>query len=76
MVARISVTAIMVLLAVYAFWGDALGAGHLFNPFGILFLALTVLVWIKWGQSATASGRRRGSRIFRLSGLAPQSFAE
>ena len=48
MTARIAVTLAMFLLAVYAFWGDALGVGRVFNPFGILFLLLTALVWFKW----------------------------
>ena len=48
MVSRIVVTAIVVLLAIGAFWGDALGAGHVLNPFGILILALSGLVWFGW----------------------------
>jgi hypothetical protein len=48
MAGRIISTTIMFLLAVYAFWGDALGVGRLFNPFGVLFLILTALVWFKW----------------------------
>jgi hypothetical protein len=47
-IARIAVTVMIFLLAIYAFWGDALGVGRLFNPFGILFLGLTALVWFKW----------------------------
>jgi hypothetical protein len=48
LVARISVTVIMFLLAVYACVGNALGAGHFFNPFGILCLVLTALIWFAW----------------------------
>jgi hypothetical protein len=48
MIVRLLVTTIAALLALGAFWGNALGAGHLFNPFGILFLFLTVLIWFKW----------------------------
>ena len=48
MIARISATLIMFLLAIYAFWGNALGVGHFFNPFGILFLGLTILTWFAW----------------------------
>jgi hypothetical protein len=48
MAGRIISTTIMFLLAVYAFWGDALGVGRVFNPFGVLFLILTGLVWFKW----------------------------
>jgi hypothetical protein len=47
MVARLSVTIITALLAFYAFWENALGAGHLFNPFGILFLFFAVVIWFK-----------------------------
>ena len=48
MVARISATAAALLLAFNAFWGDALGAGHVLNPFGILFLLLAALIWFAW----------------------------
>jgi energy-coupling factor transporter transmembrane protein EcfT len=48
MIARIFVTAIVFLLAVGAFWGDALGAGHVFNPFGILLLGLGLFIWFGW----------------------------
>ena len=47
--AKITVTAISLLLAAGAFWGDALGAGHVFNPFGILFLFLSAVIWFGWG---------------------------
>ena len=49
MIAKITATAISLLLAAGAFWGDALGAGHVFNPFGILFLLLTAIIWFGWG---------------------------
>jgi len=48
MVARVLVTAIPLLLALYGFWGDILGAGHVLNPFGVLFLLLGALVWFAW----------------------------
>jgi hypothetical protein len=48
MIARLLVTIITALLAFYAFWGNALGAGRVLNPFGILFLFLAVLIWFKW----------------------------
>jgi hypothetical protein len=38
----------MFLLALYAFWDNALGAGHVFNPFGIMFLFLGGVVWFAW----------------------------
>ena len=48
MLARVLVTAIALLLALYGFWGDILGAGHILNPFGVLFLLLAALVWFAW----------------------------
>jgi len=43
MIARLITTTILVLLAFGAFWGNALGAGYLINPFGILFLFLAAV---------------------------------
>ena len=48
MIARLITTTILVLLAFGAFWGNALGAGYLINPFGILFLFLAAVTWFKW----------------------------
>jgi protein-S-isoprenylcysteine O-methyltransferase Ste14 len=48
MIARIVVTLIMLGFAVNAFWSNAFDAGHLFNPFGIVFLCLTAVVWFAW----------------------------
>jgi len=48
MLARVLATTIALLLGVYGFWGDVLGAGHFLNPFGILFLVLAVLIWFAW----------------------------
>jgi hypothetical protein len=48
MITRYICTMILLLLAFYAFWGNALSAGRYFNPFGILFLFLAYLVWSKW----------------------------
>jgi len=48
MVARSICTILLLLLAFYAFLGNALSAGRYFNPFGILFLFLAYLVWSKW----------------------------
>jgi hypothetical protein len=48
-------TALIVLgLGVTAFWSDALGAGHFFNPFGMLFLFLGALVWFAWAPISSA----------------------
>ncbi len=48
MIARCICTVVLLLLAFYAFWGNALGAGRYFNPFGILFLFFAYLTWFKW----------------------------
>ena len=47
MVGKIIATTVLILLAIYAFWGDALGAGGI-NPFGIFFLLLAVVNWFAW----------------------------
>ena len=38
----------MFVLAIYAFWNNEFEEGHFFNPFGILFLMLTIFIWFKW----------------------------
>jgi hypothetical protein len=48
MLIRIFVTTALALFGIYAFWGDALGAGHILNPFGIMFLLLAALIWFGW----------------------------
>lgn len=48
MVARYIWTLVALLFAGYAFSGDALGMGHVFNPMGLLFVATAALVWFKW----------------------------
>ncbi|MGH7111674.1 MAG: hypothetical protein ACREFK_14750 [Stellaceae bacterium] len=48
MISRIFVTLVMFFLAIYAFWSGAFGEGHVFNPFGILFLGLTAIIWFAW----------------------------
>jgi uncharacterized membrane protein YbhN (UPF0104 family) len=48
MVTRLVVTALVLLLGFGAFWGNALDAGHILNPFGILFLFLAGLIWFMW----------------------------
>ena len=48
MISRIFVTLLMLFLTVYAFWGNAFDEGHFFSPLGILFLALTIVIWFKW----------------------------
>jgi hypothetical protein len=48
MITRAFVTILLALLGVYAFWSDALGAGHFLNPFGIVFLILAGVFWSRW----------------------------
>jgi hypothetical protein len=48
MIVRCICTAVLLLLAFYAFWGNALDVGRMFNPFGILFLFLAYITWFKW----------------------------
>jgi len=49
MIIRAIATVVALALGIYAFWGDAMGAGHVLNPFGILFLLLAGLIWFAWG---------------------------
>jgi len=49
MIIRVIATVVVLALGIYAFWGDAMGAGHVLNPFGILFLLLAGLIWFAWG---------------------------
>ena len=48
MIGKLIATTILLLLAFYALWGDALGTGYLINPFGIIFLLLAAVTWFKW----------------------------
>ena len=49
MIIRAIATVVALALGIYAFWGDAMGAGDVLNPFGILFLLLAGLIWFAWG---------------------------
>jgi hypothetical protein len=49
MITRVLATFVVVALGIYAFRGDAMGQGHVLNPFGILFLLLAALIWFGWG---------------------------
>jgi hypothetical protein len=49
MITRALTTFVAVALGIYAFWGDAMGQGHVLNPFGFLFLLLAALIWFAWG---------------------------
>ena len=56
MIAKYFFTLVMLLLAFYAFWGNALGAGYIFNPFGLLCLLGAAIVWFKWEIVRSAFG--------------------
>lgn len=48
MIARISITAVIVVLAIGGFCGFGPTAASAFNPFGVLFAVLAVVVWFAW----------------------------
>ena len=56
MIVRCICTAVLLLLAFYAFWGNALDVGRFFNPFGILFLFFACITWFKWRMVYDAFG--------------------
>jgi hypothetical protein len=69
MISRVTTTAILLLLALYAFWGNALGAGRI-NPFGILFVFFAAVTWLKWEIIRDAFSAAKGESqlpIIRLS---------
>src|SRR5215469_17163848 len=73
MIARLIATAILSLLAFYAFWGDALGTGYLINPFGIIFLLLAAVTWFKWDAVREAFGQAKDeSNISTIDAIAGQ----
>ena len=73
MIARLITTAILLLLAFGAFWGNALGAGYLLNPFGILFLFLAAVTWFKWEAVREAFRRAKDeSNISTIDAIAGQ----
>ena len=79
MFARIATTLVMLLLALGAFWGNALGAGHFLNPFGILFVLLGALVWFGWDTvraGFTAARDESDLPIIRLGATAIKELAE
>jgi hypothetical protein len=48
MIIRVVVTAVVLLLAGFAFWDGALGGGHILNPSGIMCLFLSGAIWFGW----------------------------
>ena len=71
MIGKLIATTILLLLAFYAFWGNALGAGYLLNPFGILFLFLAAVTWFKW--EAVREAFRPTNRTLKNSVLAKRN---
>ena len=61
MIARAICTAIVLLLAFYTFWGNALDAGHIFNPFGILGLLLAYRAYPSASGGSISCGGDCGS---------------
>ena len=49
MIGRVLATLVMLLLALLAFWSNALNTGYFATITGFLFLFLAVVVWFKWG---------------------------
>ena len=69
MIGRVIATAILLLLAFYACWGNVLGLGRI-NPFGILFLFFAAVAWLKWEVIREAFSTAKGESqlpIIRLS---------
>ncbi len=78
MIVRCICTVMLLLLAVYAFWGNALDVGRFFNPFGILFLFLAYITWSKWQIVAGAFGSVKNESnipILRMGYKIIQGFA-
>jgi len=57
MIGKVIATAILLLLAFYAFWDDVLGAGNLF---GILFLFFAAVAWHRWEVIREAFSAAKG----------------
>jgi len=59
MIGRVIATAILLSLAFFAFWDNALGAGRI-NPLGILFLFSAAVTWLKWEVIRDAFSAAKG----------------
>ena len=66
MIIRAIATVVALALGIYAFWGDAMGAGHVLNPFGILFLLLAGLIWFAWEPIREGFKSAKESEMFIL----------
>jgi len=71
MIGRVTVTALLLLLAFYAFWDNALGAGRI-NPLGILFLFFAALAWLKWEVIRDAVSTAKGESQLPIIRLGPK----
>jgi hypothetical protein len=79
MVGRTVATIVALLLAFYAFYGNALDAGHVFNPFGILCLGFAGLIWFKWDlvrESVHSAKNESDIPIIRLGAKAIQGMID
>lgn len=70
MIGRLVATAIMLALAAAGCWGNALGAGHPVNPFGLLCLFLAIITWFKWGTIRDGFYAARGESELPIMRLA------
>ena len=50
MISRLIATLVMLVLALLAFWNDALNTGYFTTIAGFVFLFLAVVIWFKWGN--------------------------
>ena len=66
MIIRAIATVVALALGIYAFWDDAMGAGHVLNPFGILFLLLAGLIWFAWEPIREGFKSAKESEMFIL----------
>jgi hypothetical protein len=71
---RVFVTGFALVLAFSAFWGNALDAGYLLNPFGILFLLLAILFWFKWSAVCEAFASARDESDIPIIRMGPKIF--
>ena len=72
MIGKLIATTILLLLAFYALWGDALGTGYLINPFGIIFLLLAVVTWFKEAVREAFRPTKEESNISTIDAIAGQ----
>lgn len=60
MAVRIGMTIIAALLAMIAFLGGGPTAGGVFDPFGLFWVFLAVLIWFGWDKAVDGYASSRG----------------